>query len=30
MDCYLTHTSEETHEILRTGFEDSPMFTGRI
>lgn len=30
IDCYLTHTNESTHEILRTGFEDSPMFTGRI
>ncbi len=30
IDCYLTHTNSETHEILRTGFEDSPMFTGRI
>ena len=30
VDCYLTHTNEETHEILKTGFEDSPMFTGRI
>ncbi len=30
VDCFLTHTNEETHEILRTGFEDSPMFTGRI
>lgn len=30
VDCYLTHTNSETHEILRTGFEDSPMFTGRI
>lgn len=30
VDCYLTHTNEQTHEILRTGFEDSPMFTGRI
>jgi tRNA uridine 5-carboxymethylaminomethyl modification enzyme len=30
VDCYLTHTNERTHEILRTGFEDSPMFTGRI
>jgi len=30
IDCYLTHTNEKTHEILRTGFEDSPMFTGRI
>ena len=30
VDCYLTHTNEQTHEILRTGFEDSPMFSGRI
>ncbi|MBV6477328.1 MAG: tRNA uridine 5-carboxymethylaminomethyl modification enzyme MnmG [Ignavibacteria bacterium] len=30
VDCYLTHTNEQTHAILRTGFEDSPMFTGRI
>ncbi|MBK9331235.1 MAG: tRNA uridine-5-carboxymethylaminomethyl(34) synthesis enzyme MnmG [Ignavibacteria bacterium] len=30
IDCFLTHTNELTHEILRTGFEDSPMFTGRI
>ncbi|MBS1517838.1 MAG: tRNA uridine-5-carboxymethylaminomethyl(34) synthesis enzyme MnmG [Bacteroidetes bacterium] len=30
IDCFLTHTNEKTHEILRTGFEDSPMFTGRI
>jgi tRNA uridine 5-carboxymethylaminomethyl modification enzyme len=30
VDCYLTHTNAETHRILRTGFEDSPMFTGRI
>lgn len=30
VDCYLTHTNERTHEILRTGFEDSPLFSGRI
>ena len=30
VNCYLTHTNENTHEILRTGFEDSPLFTGRI
>ena len=30
VDCYLTHTNTLTHEILRTGFEDSPMFAGRI
>lgn len=28
--CYITHTSVETHEAMRTGFEHSPMFTGRI
>ena len=30
IDCFLTHTNEQTHDILRTGFDDSPMFTGRI
>lgn len=30
IECYLTHTNHETHNILRSGFEDSPMFTGRI
>ena len=28
--CYLTATNETTHNILRKGFEDSPLFTGRI
>jgi tRNA uridine 5-carboxymethylaminomethyl modification enzyme len=28
--CYLTHTSPVTHAELAKGFEDSPMFTGRI
>ncbi len=27
---YLTYTNERTHAILRTGFDRSPMFTGRI
>ncbi|MEO8166691.1 MAG: tRNA uridine-5-carboxymethylaminomethyl(34) synthesis enzyme MnmG, partial [bacterium] len=27
---FLTHTNELTHSILREGFEESPMFTGRI
>ncbi|TAK59368.1 MAG: tRNA uridine-5-carboxymethylaminomethyl(34) synthesis enzyme MnmG, partial [Bacteroidetes bacterium] len=27
---FLTYTSPKTHEILRKGFEQSPMFTGRI
>ena len=30
MDCYILHTNEEVHEVLRKGFEDSPMFTGMI
>src|SRR4030095_3485762 len=30
ISCYLTYTNEETHATLRTGFDDSPMFTGRI
>ncbi|MDR0437736.1 MAG: tRNA uridine-5-carboxymethylaminomethyl(34) synthesis enzyme MnmG [Bacteroidales bacterium] len=28
--CYLGYTSEAVHDILRTGFEKSPMFQGRI
>ncbi|MCX7744945.1 MAG: tRNA uridine-5-carboxymethylaminomethyl(34) synthesis enzyme MnmG [Flavobacteriales bacterium] len=28
--CYITYTSEEVHDILKTGFDKSPMFTGRI
>ena len=28
--CYLAYTSEEVHDILRQGFEMSPMFDGRI
>ncbi|MGB9696057.1 MAG: tRNA uridine-5-carboxymethylaminomethyl(34) synthesis enzyme MnmG [Ignavibacteria bacterium] len=28
--CYLTYTNEETHNILKTGFTDSPLFTGVI
>lgn len=30
IDCHLTHTNEETHKILRTGFDESPLFTGII
>ncbi len=30
VQCFITYTNQDTHEILRTGFEDSPMFTGRI
>ena len=28
--CYMTYTSNEVHDILRTGFDRSPMFNGRI
>lgn len=28
--CYITYTNEKVHEILRKGFEDSPLFTGII
>ena len=28
--CHITYTNPEVHEILQTGFEQSPMFTGRI
>lgn len=28
--CWITYTNEKVHEILRTGFDKSPMFQGRI
>jgi len=28
--CYLTYTNNEVHEILKTGFDKSPLFGGRI
>ena len=28
--CYLTYTNKEVHELLRDGFDRSPMFNGRI
>ena len=30
MPCYILHTNENVHDILRTGFVDSPLFTGLI
>ena len=30
MDCFLLHTNEKVHDILRTGFDRSPLFTGMI
>ncbi|MBC7608198.1 MAG: tRNA uridine-5-carboxymethylaminomethyl(34) synthesis enzyme MnmG [Polaromonas sp.] len=28
--CYITHTNSRTHDIIRSGFDRSPMFTGKI
>ena len=28
--CYITHTNEQTHEIIRGGLDRSPMYTGVI
>lgn len=28
--CYITHTSPEVHDLLRSGFDRSPMFNGKI
>lgn len=30
MSCHITFTNEEVHDLLRTGFDRSPMFNGRI
>ena len=30
ISCYITYTNDKTHGILRTGFDRSPMFTGKI
>ncbi len=30
LPCHLTHTSLEVHDLLREGFDRSPMFNGRI
>lgn len=30
MDCFLLHTNETVHDILRSGFDKSPLFTGLI
>lgn len=29
-DCHMTHTSQLVHDLLREGFDRSPMFNGRI
>jgi len=28
--CHITYTNQDVHDILRTGFEKSPMYSGRI
>ncbi len=30
MACWITNTNARTHEIIRSGFDRSPMFTGKI
>ena len=30
ISCWITHTNEKTHDIIRSGFDRSPMFTGKI
>ena len=30
LSCFITHTSPEVHDILKKGFSNSPMFSGRI
>ena len=30
MPCFILHTNEKVHDILRSGFKDSPMFSGLI
>jgi tRNA uridine 5-carboxymethylaminomethyl modification enzyme len=30
LPCHVTYTSNEVHEVLKTGFDRSPMFNGRI
>ena len=30
LSCWITHTNERTHEVIRSGLDRSPMFTGVI
>lgn len=30
VSCHITYTNQDVHDILKTGFDRSPMFTGRI
>ena len=30
VSCWITHTNEATHEVIRSGLDRSPMYTGKI
>jgi tRNA uridine 5-carboxymethylaminomethyl modification enzyme len=30
LSCHITYTNQKVHDLLRTGFDKSPMFSGRI
>ncbi len=30
MPCFVVHTNSEVHDVLRSGFQDSPLFSGKI
>ncbi len=30
LSCWITYTNEKVHEVLKTGFDESPMYSGRI
>lgn len=30
VNCYIAHTNEQTHEIIRQGLDQSPLYTGKI
>lgn len=30
MNCFIVHTNEKVHDVLRSGFKDSPLFQGMI
>ena len=30
ISCYITYTNEKTHDIIRSGFDRSPMYSGKI
>src|SRR3990167_266269 len=30
ISCHITHTNETTHELIRAGLDESPMYTGKI